>query len=133
MCCPYIHKTMHACATIAVTTQSGSHKRQLSPHTQLSLHPIHTPHTQYTALWHSLHCSPVMAVEPSGTVATLLALLEATLGGWQGPESPPSEGVLERMAAYCLAWSVGGLVRGEDRPAVDAHLRSISDALPPKV
>lgn len=74
-----------------------------------------------------------MAVEPSGMIATLLALLEAMLGGWQGPEGAPSEGVLERVVVYCLVWSVGGLVRGEDRLAVDAHLRSMSDMLPPKV
>ena len=38
----------------------------------------------------------------------------------------------ERLFLYCLAWSVGGLLPQEERPAFDAQLRTLSSSLPPE-
>jgi dynein heavy chain len=39
----------------------------------------------------------------------------------------------ERLFLYCLAWSAGGLLPKEERPAFDAQLRTLTQNLPPQV
>ena len=39
----------------------------------------------------------------------------------------------ERVFLYCLAWSVGGLLPQQERPAFDTQLRTLSSSLPQEV
>ena len=68
-------------------------------------------------------------------IQTLLSLLDAvlaTLPPATAQARPPM--AVERICAFCLAWSAGGLLEPSDRRALDAHLRTLMpDGLMPKV
>lgn len=66
-------------------------------------------------------------------VTTLMTLLNGCLlkSVTENSALPPVH--YERIFMYCMAWGLGGLLDVKDRPALDAELRNMSDALPKKV
>lgn len=66
-------------------------------------------------------------------VTTLMTLLNGCLlkSVTDNSALPPVH--YERIFMYCMAWGLGGLLDVKDRPALDAELRNMSDALPKKV
>ena len=75
----------------------------------------------------------VMYNEAVCQVTTLMTLLNGCLlkSVTDNSTLPPLH--YERFFMYCLAWGLGGLIDVKDRPALDAELRNMSDALPKKV
>ena len=71
--------------------------------------------------------------EAVGLVTTLMTLLNGCLlkSVTENTALPPLH--YERIFMYCMAWGLGGLLDVKDRPALDAELRSMSEALPKKV
>lgn len=66
-------------------------------------------------------------------VTTLMTLLNGCLlkSVTDNSTLPPVH--YERIFVYCMAWGLGGLLDVKDRPALDAELRNMCDALPKKV
>ena len=66
-------------------------------------------------------------------VTTLMTLLNGCLlkSVTENAALPPLH--YERIFVYCMAWGLGGLLDVRDRPALDAELRNMSEALPKKV
>lgn len=66
-------------------------------------------------------------------VTTLMTLLNGCLlkSVTDNSTLPPVH--YERIFMYCMAWGLGGLLDVKDRPALDAELRNMCDALPKKV
>ena len=88
-----------------------------------------------------LHLRPVMHNEQVCQVNTLLTLLTGILKPFSGeaggagaaPAPALAPDRYERIFLYCVAWSLGGLLDGKDRPALDAQLRSLSSQMPRQV
>ena len=75
----------------------------------------------------------VMYNEAVCQVTTLMTLLNGCLlkSVTENSTLPPLH--YERIFMYCMAWGLGGLLDVKDRPALDAELRTMSEALPKKV
>ncbi|DBA69380.1 TPA: Dynein gamma chain, flagellar outer arm [Trebouxia sp. C0005] len=74
----------------------------------------------------------VMYNEAVCQVTTLMTLLNGCLlkSVTENTALPPLH--YERIFVYCMAWGLGGLLDVKDRPALDAELRNMSEALPKK-
>ena len=66
-------------------------------------------------------------------VTTLMTLLNGCLLKSVKDNSTLPPVHYERIFMYCMAWGLGGLLDVKDRPALDAEMRNMSDALPKKV
>eukprot|EP00898_Chlorokybus_atmophyticus_P005691 jgi/Chlat1/6122/Chrsp409S05665 len=70
-----------------------------------------------------MNCKNIMLTEDVSTLLTLLtACLETVVKGGE----LLGDGHYERVFLFCVAWSIGALLPGEDRSRFDSHLRGLA-------
>lgn len=80
-----------------------------------------------------MNLRPVMHNEVVCQVDTLMTLLNGSLSKAVAANEILKDSHYEKIFLYCTAWSLGALLEPKDRILFDAELRSLSDAVPPKV
>ena len=80
-----------------------------------------------------MNLRPVMHNEVVCQVDTLMTLLNGSLAKAVAANEILKDPHYEKIFLYCTAWSLGALLEPKDRILFDAELRSLSDAVPPKV